>query len=74
MNDTDISVRSPCIRNCCLDDDLICLGCFRSIEEIKEWTIVDEQRRRMILQNAQGRRQAYQMLNRPGRHRISPPE
>ena len=55
-------VRSPCVRNCCLDDDLICLGCFRSIEEIKEWTLVDDERRRMILQNAQRRREAQQNL------------
>ncbi len=28
---------SPCIRNCCLDDDNICLGCFRSLDEILLW-------------------------------------
>jgi len=37
MSDIDSSSQSPCIRNCCLDDDLTCLGCFRSLEEIKEW-------------------------------------
>ena len=62
MSDIDSSARSPCIRNCCLDDDLTCLGCFRSLEEIKEWGLVDEHRRRIILQNAKQRREAYQML------------
>lgn len=56
------SAQSPCIRNCCLDDELTCLGCFRSMEEIKEWGLVDDQRRRIILQNAKQRRDAYQML------------
>jgi predicted Fe-S protein YdhL (DUF1289 family) len=56
MSDIDNSTRSPCVRNCCLDDDDICLGCFRSVEEIKEWTIVDDHRRRVILQNATQRR------------------
>ncbi|MGA2398570.1 MAG: DUF1289 domain-containing protein [Steroidobacteraceae bacterium] len=56
MSDIDSSARSPCIRNCCLDDDLICVGCFRSLEEIKEWGIVDNHRRRIILQNAERRR------------------
>ena len=28
---------SPCVRNCCLDDQDICLGCFRSITEICAW-------------------------------------
>jgi len=58
MSDIDSSDQSPCIRNCCLDDDLTCLGCFRSLEEIKEWGIVDDHRRRIILQNAKQRREA----------------
>ncbi len=28
---------SPCIRNCCLDNNDICLGCFRYIDEIVNW-------------------------------------
>jgi predicted Fe-S protein YdhL (DUF1289 family) len=43
-----------------LGDDLTCLGCFRSLEEIKEWTLADNHRRRLILQNAEHRRQASQ--------------
>ena len=61
MSDTDISAQSPCVRNCCLDDDLICLGCFRSMEEIKEWGVVDNRRRRLILQNARQRREAHRV-------------
>jgi predicted Fe-S protein YdhL (DUF1289 family) len=60
MTDTNIPVPSPCLRICCLNDDLTCLGCFRSLDEIKEWTVVDIHRRRVILQNAQQRRAAYQ--------------
>ena len=55
---TGNSVQSPCIRNCCLDDDLICLGCFRSIEEIKEWSLAGNERRREILQHAKERKEA----------------
>jgi predicted Fe-S protein YdhL (DUF1289 family) len=60
MSDSDNPAESPCVRNCCLDDDLICLGCFRSFEEIKEWGVVDEKRRRVILQNARRREEARQ--------------
>ncbi len=59
MTDIPRPVQSPCVRNCCLDDDLTCLGCFRSIEEIKEWGMVDDQRRLIILQNAWRRKDAY---------------
>ena len=58
MSDTESAIQSPCVGNCCLDDDLTCLGCFRSLEEIKEWTVVDEHRRRVILRNAEQRRAA----------------
>jgi uncharacterized protein len=61
MIETDNCDRSPCVRNCCLDDDLICCGCFRTLDEIKEWGIVDTHRRRIILQNAKRRREASQV-------------
>jgi uncharacterized protein len=63
MSDIDRFAQSPCIGNCCLDDDNTCLGCFRSLEEIKEWGVVDEHRRRLILQNAKQRSASRQMLN-----------
>jgi predicted Fe-S protein YdhL (DUF1289 family) len=58
MSDTVSAVQSPCVGNCCLDDDLTCLGCFRSLQEIKEWGVVDDHRRRAILQNAKQREAA----------------
>lgn len=51
---------SPCVRNCCLDDDNICLGCFRSLEEIRNWTQADEQTRQRFLINAKSRETDYQ--------------
>ena len=63
MTDIDGPTSSPCSGNCCLDDDLTCLGCFRSLHEIKEWGIVDDRQRRLILQNAAQRRAAFQLLD-----------
>jgi predicted Fe-S protein YdhL (DUF1289 family) len=60
MTDTAGFVQSPCIRNCCLGEDLVCVGCFRSLDEIKEWGRVDSHRRHVILQNVRQRRQAYE--------------
>jgi uncharacterized protein len=60
MGDTDNAARSPCVRNCCLDDEDTCLGCFRSLDEIKEWGVADAHRRLVILGNAAQRREAYQ--------------
>ncbi|EKO3464267.1 DUF1289 domain-containing protein [Vibrio fluvialis] len=36
--ESESAVPSPCIRNCCLDDNDVCLGCFRTLEEILAWT------------------------------------
>lgn len=63
MNDIDSYVGSPCIRNCCLDDADICLGCFRSLEEIKDWGVVDSRQRHIILQNARRRKDAYPQVD-----------
>jgi uncharacterized protein len=63
MNYIDETAQSPCVRDCCLGDDLTCLGCFRSLEEIKEWGLADDRRRREILRNAGLRREAYQLMN-----------
>jgi len=71
MSDIDSSAQSPCVRNCCLDDELTCLGCFRSLDEIKEWTVVDNHRRRIILQNAKQRSELLQMRGKVSAHFIS---
>lgn len=52
------SMRFPCIRNCCLNDDDICLGCFRSLEEITQWAEADDHERVVILEKARQRREA----------------
>ncbi len=59
-SDTDSSTRveSPCVRKCTLDDNDICVGCFRSIDEICAWGGADSGQRRVILQSAATRREA----------------
>lgn len=48
-------VESPCVRNCCLDEDDICMGCFRTISEIIEWGQANSEERNVILQMAKQR-------------------
>jgi len=52
-------VASPCIRNCCLDEHDICLGCYRSLTEICAWGEAGETTRRAILDKAARRKQQY---------------
>ncbi|HED52489.1 MAG TPA: DUF1289 domain-containing protein [Gammaproteobacteria bacterium] len=51
------AVTSPCIRNCCLDENDICLGCYRSLTEICAWGEANNAVRQKILHNAAQRRQ-----------------
>ena len=51
-------VESPCVRNCCLDDDDICMGCFRSVDEITGWAAGGEVFHRGVLARAAVRRAA----------------
>jgi uncharacterized protein len=48
--------QSPCIRNCCLDLDDICLGCFRSVTEIIAWGPSNNEERELILLNSNKRK------------------
>ncbi len=50
------SVASPCVRNCCLDEQDICLGCYRSITEITGWSAADNYQRNEILLRCELRR------------------
>lgn len=50
-------VPSPCVRNCCLDGDDICLGCFRTMEEIIQWGLVDDDEKRKIMVKIDERQQ-----------------
>jgi len=53
----DESPASPCIRNCCLDQNDICLGCFRSVDEICAWSTCDAAGKHRILDSAANRKQ-----------------
>jgi predicted Fe-S protein YdhL (DUF1289 family) len=41
---------------CRLDEAKVCLGCFRHVEDIREWRSADDQRRRVIVAQAERRK------------------
>ena len=48
-------VLSPCVGVCALDDDDVCIGCWRSGEEISRWGYLDNDGKRAILKNVDAR-------------------
>ena len=49
-------VASPCVRNCCLNERNVCLGCGRTLQEICSWYEADDAARLAILERARARR------------------
>lgn len=49
---------SPCVRNCCLDEAEVCIGCGRHVQEILAWSAADDREREAILVRAAARREA----------------
>lgn len=50
------------MRNCCLDQDDVCLGCARSLDEILRWSKLSNPERQLIMNQLEARR-----LSRQGR-------
>lgn len=42
-------VASPCVNVCALDEQDICTGCQRSVQEIGRWSRMDDTERRAVL-------------------------
>ena len=49
MSEVDLPVKSPCIEVCSLNDRDVCIGCYRTANEIIEWFTASDQRKREIL-------------------------
>jgi uncharacterized protein len=55
----DDEVASPCISVCVLLQPAgVCIGCFRTLDEIAEWSVLDAAGRRAVLAALPARRSA----------------
>ena len=59
---TASSIDSQFVRNCCLNDDDICLGCGRSLREITAWSVASDEVKKRILEAATERRRLMSWL------------
>ena len=48
-------VASPCVNICALDEQDICTGCQRTVQEITQWTRMDDDQRRAVIQRCHER-------------------
>jgi uncharacterized protein len=52
---SDHEPSSPCVSICALDDKDICVGCYRSAEEITDWFMASAEEKREIIVRARQR-------------------
>ena len=51
-------VASPCVRRCTLDQDDVCIGCGRTLDDIRQWGTMTEAQRTDCVARAALRREA----------------
>ncbi|HIV71322.1 MAG TPA: DUF1289 domain-containing protein [Candidatus Aquabacterium excrementipullorum] len=49
-------VASPCVRRCTLDQDDVCVGCGRTLDDIRQWGEMTEAQRAECVARAEVRR------------------
>jgi predicted Fe-S protein YdhL (DUF1289 family) len=52
----DHSVPSPCVKVCQFGGTEFCDGCFRNIDEIREWMIMSREEKLLVLDKISGRK------------------
>lgn len=61
-------VESPCVKLCVVDPETrLCMGCYRSIEEITAWSRMGPEARRALLAELPGRASRVRPRRRGGR-------
>jgi predicted Fe-S protein YdhL (DUF1289 family) len=50
-------IKSPCQLICTYDTDHVCVGCYRSAEEVANWDSYSDEQKRKVLDNTIKRRE-----------------
>ncbi|WP_240009655.1 DUF1289 domain-containing protein [Marinomonas algicola] len=57
-----VTKETPCVRRCCLDQKDVCMGCFRTLDEILHWHQYNEEEAKVVFALIEKRRNAYYRL------------
>jgi len=54
-----LNIENSCIRKCCLNEDYICLGCFRTFDDMLKWHKASKHEKKEMLKKAQKRQEDH---------------
>ncbi len=66
-----MSVASPCVACCKLDDQDLCLGCYRTLAEIANWNRRSDEEKAVILSQLPARAEARRASEDGATHPIT---
>lgn len=55
------NIAKPCIKKCCLNEKEVCLGCFRTLSDMKVWHKASMEEKTKMLEEAQRRKEAHRL-------------
>jgi uncharacterized protein len=58
-------IKSPCI-DVCVTRDGVCIGCYRTLEEMAGWKTYTEEQKAQVLENIKQRRAQQDYYGAPG--------
>ncbi len=58
-------VKSPCI-DVCITREGVCIGCYRTLEEMASWASYTEEQKARVLENIKQRRGSQDYYGSPG--------
>ena len=53
------NINKPCIRQCCLNEEDVCLGCFRTFDDMLIWNKSNEEEKTKMLKMAEERKKEH---------------
>lgn len=61
-------IKSPCIRHCGLNVDNICVGCGRTVRELRIWSNCNDEEKQKIISESRNRLKCMQDVRNEGLH------
>lgn len=66
-------IESPCIKICVVHPEArLCMGCYRSLDEIRDWTKYDPETRKTLIAELPQRADQVKPRRKGGRNRAKP--